>query len=78
MAGSAVSRYGDGERCRRLDATIGIFLQQVIHLNEANRRRDDEFAAPCLLIARRASAAAAPQQVSKRELLAAYRHGGRY
>ena len=51
----------DGERDRRLDTTVGILLQPVAHLNEANRRGDDEFTAPCLLIARRERAL--PQQI---------------
>src|SRR5512147_2128555 len=58
------AKFGDlinGERDRRLDATVGILLQSVTELDETNRRRDDEFTAPCLLIPRRQRAL--PQQV---------------
>jgi hypothetical protein len=41
--------FVDGEHDRRLNATVRILLQPVVHLNEANRRCDDEFTAPCLL-----------------------------
>jgi len=50
----------DGEQDRRLDTTVGILLQPVAHLNEADRRRDDQFPAPCHS-AQTMSAAAAGQ-----------------
>ena len=43
----------DGEPDRRLHAPVGILLQTVADLDEANRRTDDELASPGLLVARR-------------------------
>jgi len=43
----------DGELDRSLDAPVGIYLQPVAYLDEADWRRDDEFAPPRFLVARR-------------------------
>jgi hypothetical protein len=51
----------DGECDRRLDTTVGIFLQPVTHLKEADRGGDNEVTTPRFLIARRQRAL--PQQV---------------
>src|SRR5260370_12529354 len=44
--------FVDGEPDRRLNAPVGILLQPVVRLDEADRRRDHEFAATRLLVAR--------------------------
>ena len=43
----------DGQPDRRLDAAIGILLEPVADLHEADRRRNDECAPSRLLVARR-------------------------
>src|SRR5260370_38107997 len=43
----------DGRFCGFLDTAIGILLEPVADLHEADRGSDDEFAAPGLLIAGR-------------------------
>src|SRR3954454_4806047 len=41
----------DGEADRRLDAPVGVLLQPVADLDEADRGRNDKLAAACLLMA---------------------------
>src|SRR4051794_6590581 len=61
---ASAAQFGDlvdGEADRRLDAPVGVLLQPVADLDEADRGRHDQLAAACLLMACRERAL--PQKV---------------
>ncbi len=47
---------GEHEADRLLYTPIGILLEPIPRLHEADRRDDDQFASPCLLVTRRQGA----------------------